>query len=225
MVDVAAREARFWSYVDRSDPDGCWLWRRAQNPTGYGVGYAPEVIPGNGVSAAHRIAFFFRNGYMPMVVRHRCPGGPNPLCCNPDHLRGGTHADNMRDKAEDGNQCRGSTNGNAVLTDEIVAEARRLRAQGLHARAIAERLGVNVSPLKMAIIGRTWTHVSVPPVRTGNRVGSAASRARLNEDQVREARRIHAAGGVTVSALARRYEVPVPTMEAAVNRRTWRHLD
>ena len=37
------------------------------------------------------------------VIRHRCPGGPNPLCANCWHILIGTDADNVRDREEDGN--------------------------------------------------------------------------------------------------------------------------
>jgi hypothetical protein len=37
-----------------------------------------------------------------MLVRHRCPGGGNRWCVNPEHLAAGDVFDNMRDMVEDG---------------------------------------------------------------------------------------------------------------------------
>ena len=53
------------------------------------------------------------HGYVPEVVRHACD---NPPCCNPLHLLGGTHADNVADKVRRGRVPRGETHYNADKT-------------------------------------------------------------------------------------------------------------
>jgi hypothetical protein len=48
--------------------------------------------------------------------------------------------------------------------------------------------------------------------------------AKLTADEVIEARRLYAAGGVTHKALAEKYGIGLSTMSWVLQRRTWRHL-
>ncbi len=100
------------------------------------------------------------------MVRHKCD---NPLCCNPDHLELGTHADNMRDKAERGRawtggqppqQPRGAGNSNAALTDDDVREIRRRHAEGgVTYRDLATEFRVTPQNIGAIVRRKTWTHV------------------------------------------------------------------
>ncbi len=84
---------KFMSQVDKMR-DGCWLWRgRIQQIWGYGY-------LGKG-SRAHRVSYQLFKGVIPkgMHVLHSCDVRH---CVNPDHLRIGTHAENMRDKMSKG---------------------------------------------------------------------------------------------------------------------------
>lgn len=85
---------RFYGYVNRGAPDECWMWTGGR-ANGYGA-----MSVGSLVVKAHRVAFLLANGYMPVDdVLHSCDV---PLCCNPAHLREGTHQQNMDDMAERG---------------------------------------------------------------------------------------------------------------------------
>jgi len=70
--------------------DDCELWMGAIDSHGYGV----KRFWGK-ARKAHRVVFFLANGWWPEVVRHKCE---NRSCVNPDHLEGGTQADNIRDR-------------------------------------------------------------------------------------------------------------------------------
>ncbi len=84
---------RFWSYVERAEPEQCWRWMGHANRQGYGRMYAYSRQ-----YFAHRFSYRIHNdGNEPPVVRHTCD---NPICVNPAHLLGGTQADNNRDTAE-----------------------------------------------------------------------------------------------------------------------------
>lgn len=81
---------RFWSRVDFSSPDDCWLWRGAR------VGKYGEVKWGKRPVLVHRAAYEMVYGEIPRdkVVCHTCD---TPLCVRPDHLVIGTDADNVED--------------------------------------------------------------------------------------------------------------------------------
>ena len=93
---VAMTPETFWSHVDcTAGPDACWPWT-GRRTDGYGA-----VGSGQQFDRAHRVSFRLSGGIIPpgQIVRHLCH---NPLCCNPDHLAAGTHADNMHDMAQAG---------------------------------------------------------------------------------------------------------------------------
>jgi DNA-binding CsgD family transcriptional regulator len=111
----AHKEARFWSYVDKSDgPDACWPWTRARTAYGYGR-YSMRWLKDTN-SSAHRAAWRLANDSgIPehLHVLHRCD---NPPCCNPAHLYLGTPAQNAKDSVERGKRRQGRR---AVTPDTV----------------------------------------------------------------------------------------------------------
>lgn len=87
---------RLWRFVEKTD--GCWIWTGFRNTyksrlstVGYG-----RLRVGNRTLLAHRLSWEIHFGEIPagMDVLHECD---NPPCVRPDHLKLGSHADNMRD--------------------------------------------------------------------------------------------------------------------------------
>ncbi len=106
MITALFKEHRkFWDKVDISGPNECWNWKKGK--TGrpgnfYGkTRYAPYGY------RAHRISYTLVNGTIPkgLHILHSCDNG---LCCNPNHLRVGSPADNMKDKVDRGRAKGGS---------------------------------------------------------------------------------------------------------------------
>lgn len=163
--------ALFWSRVDKSaGPAGCWPWTRSVfTQTGYGQ--VSGLDDSSRPTTAHRLAWILTNGdpgtythprtgvIHRRKVLHRCPGGPNRLCCNPAHLAIGTDQDNADDCARDGSRARGERMGNAKLTADKVREARRLHAKGATVSDLAKRYGVHRSTIRPALERKTWAHV------------------------------------------------------------------
>lgn len=54
--------------------------------------------------------------------------------------------------------------------------------------------------------------------------GARVNTAKLTEDQVREIRKIFALGGITKSALARRFGIDWTACDWVIQRRSWRHV-
>lgn len=99
-------------------------------------------------------------------VLHTCNGGSGDAgCINIRHLYLDDHARNMRDKVIAGRSLKGRTDlrgevqGNAILTEENVLEARRLYAEGTGTRALAERYGVAQATMKDVVQRRSWRHI------------------------------------------------------------------
>lgn len=102
MLDQDAVE-RFWARKTISGE--CWLWTRIGPHKKYPAGQTVESYGQYWVDGrtyfAHRLAYELTYGAIPqgLSVLHRCD---TPACFNPAHLFLGTHADNMRDKAQKG---------------------------------------------------------------------------------------------------------------------------
>jgi hypothetical protein len=86
--------SRLKAHTKKDPKTDCVLWTGHRDPGGYGRMNLPGTTRG-----AHRVAWEVAHGPIPegMLVLHTCD---NPRCCNPAHLKLGTHAENMRDKAE-----------------------------------------------------------------------------------------------------------------------------
>lgn len=81
----------------RIDPSsGCWVWKGAMDPAGYGRA---------GKKFAHRYSYDLLVGPIPdgHFVCHTCDVR---ACVNPNHLFTGTHRDNMRDMRTKGRSYR-----------------------------------------------------------------------------------------------------------------------
>ncbi len=94
-IDEAKRFQTSKRFFEKVEPllDGCHAWAGAVSASGYGHFW----VEGS-ARTAHRVAYELSGREIPkgMFLLHKCD---RPICVNPDHLRPGTNADNMRDMA------------------------------------------------------------------------------------------------------------------------------
>jgi hypothetical protein len=108
VVDRWVNIDLYHSKITQDPITGCLNYSHPLNNAGYGmVGYRREIrsTPGtrNGnMMTAHRLAFLIDRGWLPshpQEVHHICH---NRVCCNPAHLKTGTHTQKMRELHEAG---------------------------------------------------------------------------------------------------------------------------
>lgn len=80
----------FYMKVEQRGPDECWLWTGARNDRGYGQ---------LSTRKATHVALELAGNLRPVgaLALHSCD---NPPCCNPNHLRWGTDAENAADMVQ-----------------------------------------------------------------------------------------------------------------------------
>ena len=150
---------RFWKRVNIGP--GCWEWTGPLARGGYGM-FGSPYIPSK---RTHRVAWFLANGPIPegLSVCHRCD---NRLCCRPDHLFLGTHADNNADMHRKG---RGNSFGRKgrfgeAATSHKLSERQALeilvrKRAGESTAKLVQEFGVSRTTVKKIANGRLWPHL------------------------------------------------------------------
>jgi hypothetical protein len=157
--------------LPRGAPNECWPWTKARR--GRRGEYGQIKVDGR-ARFAHQVAWELANGrHVPRgkMVLHECDNG---VCCNPAHLKLGTHIQNMRDMRERGRAAtgdrnvarrqpelvnRGSRNGMAKLTEIDVRSVVRDLGRGESQASIARAYGVSRHTVHLIANGKTWQHV------------------------------------------------------------------
>lgn len=132
----------FFARVKRGE--GCWEWTGFRDSKGYGRMNVPRADGTQRSSeGAYRVSWVLANGPIPdgLHVLHQCD---NPACVRPDHLRLGTHADNMREASERGlmKKPTGSDSAASKLTEAQRREAIEAAYEGVPYPEIGARFGV-----------------------------------------------------------------------------------
>ena len=159
-------EERFLGKCIPEPNSGCWLWLGAMSTSGYGN----LRVDGRWLKA-HRYAYELFCGAIPPELDGEDVRGPcvihscdMPLCVNPDHLRIGTHVQNMHDKRERdrfvSNPLYGEEHQNSKLKADDIPLVRRLRAEGVSYVELGRRFGVHRTTIRDVINGNTWLHIT-----------------------------------------------------------------
>ncbi len=156
LIDPTAKDyIRFVKKTGEADERGCMKWTGSTNGNGYGTFYL-----GGGPRKAHRVAFRIYKGYWPRpMCLHNCN---NRLCVNPEHLREGTHLDNMTDMQVSGRTARtaGNKNGRTKISDERLPYLFHLRNSGLTYKEISQKVGISWQQVTNIILGRSRRHTA-----------------------------------------------------------------
>lgn len=132
--DAEALAAKLYGNCIQNKATGCWEWRGARTKSGYGQ----IQVTGVGVRLAHRLSHAIASGRDPVgrLVLHSCD---NPPCVNPQHLRDGTHSENMRDAISRGRKTR-VPQTHCHAGHEFTAENTRLDGRGARVCRECKRL-------------------------------------------------------------------------------------
>jgi transcriptional regulator with XRE-family HTH domain len=92
-------------------------------------------------------------------------------CIAPDHLYLGDNLQNAADRKSRGLYIgpRGERNGHSKLDTAKIDEMKRLRAEGLPQKTLAERFGVNQSQISRVLRGERWHDLNAKPPLRGHR--------------------------------------------------------
>jgi hypothetical protein len=151
-------QVRFFSNISKTDY--CWNWTGHKNQGGYG-----HISVACALLRAHRVSWIIHHKQdVPegLDILHSCVN--NRICCNPDHLRPGTDADNAGDKKKQGRlfipRVKGERHGMSKLKEEQIIEIRKLHATGKYRQKdIGEMFGVTRSMISYVVNGKNWTHL------------------------------------------------------------------
>jgi len=129
---------------------GCLEWQGCKNNTGYGgLSWKGKTY------LTHRVMC---DAPKDVCALHRCD---NPVCCNPDPLFLGTHADNSKDMITKGRfpDRSGIKNPRAKLDEADVLAIRGLLSEGVTQQQVSYIY--NISPIQVSRIsqGKTWRHL------------------------------------------------------------------
>jgi hypothetical protein len=144
---------RFLSKLNKL-PNGCWLWTDHRDECGYG-----KFRIGKQMFLAHRFSFEIHKGQIPegMECMHTCD---NPPCCNPSHLRAGSHKENCEDRTLKGRDIlfSGERNGQHKLTARQVLIIRELSDPP---EVIAEKFRISITQVKRLRNFQQWRHLGM----------------------------------------------------------------
>jgi hypothetical protein len=136
--------------------NGCWVWKGGMHTYGYG-----QVKWQGTTNQVYRLYWLLSGRTIPegleMCHGHNC----SRACYNPEHLKPGTHAENMGDKVRDGTNItpKGEKHGRAKLTENQVLVI-RANVENKTQRELAKEYGVDQALISAIINRKRWAHLT-----------------------------------------------------------------
>ncbi len=190
----------FWKRVEKRGEGECWKWTGSINKDGYGTMSVKLGHYQYRNFRATRIAVFLSTGMDPgeLSVLHDCENLPTFIgrsCTNPNHLRAGTHGENMeytrgRVKEWLSEVWSGDGHPNAKLTTEIVTNICHRRAAGETCTSLAKEFDIEIATVSGITTGKSWRHLSLPRTKDLSKGGGY----KLTREDILEIRRLRGDG-------------------------------
>lgn len=215
-------QERFWAKVDKSaGPDGCWVWRGAAKPNGYGK-FSIGKAKTSRWYYPHRISYaiHFRTDPGEMFCCHKCD---NPICCNPMHIFLGTDRENKNDMIGKRRQgaARGENSPKARFTAAEVASIRSRYADGsATCLGIAVEYGVDETTIRSMVRGETYRTAGGPICPNLRLMGRGSL---ITPDDVRRIRHLKFMG-VAHRLIAEDIGCPKHVVDDVSSGKSWSHV-
>lgn len=217
-------EAEFRKRLVVGGPDECWrmsLFGRASK------GYQ-HVRMGKRYIGAHIIACTLANGPRQngQIVLHSCN---KAQCCNPAHLRWGTHAENVADTIAAG---RGDKTPIIERFSEAeLREMKQMLANGMHVADVAQAFEIGVNSVLKVKRGQIAGHIHVEPTDTRllaksgkrKRPGRVVFGSKFSVVDIRRIKNLRGAG-LTPIEVARLFETTPDTIRRIDRGEVWAHV-
>ncbi len=140
---------RFESKVDKSGD--CWIWTGATTRGGYGH-MRFKKSSGWSMKRSHIVSYeLYKGPTEGLLVCHTCD---NPVCVNPDHLWLGTVKENADDMVAKGRASKKKVR--VKLTEELVAQMRKLHSKGTKQKDLAAMFGVKRNTVSVICSFKRW---------------------------------------------------------------------
>jgi hypothetical protein len=222
-------ETRFRNSYTVHPETGCWIWTASIGTDGYASFW-------NGTRNIHasRYSWALVNGPIPdgLDIMHDCPGGDNPLCVCPDHLRPGTRKENLQDSIDKG---RSPKHRPRMTVADAEAIRQRYAVGGVTMQQLAAEAKVTIPTIWNIIRQRTFKPGSRlhglyrgrshrPKGKPGYCRGEQSHLATITEDQARQILAIYQGGDATITEIAGLVNTTREVVYNIVMGKTWKHL-
>jgi HNH endonuclease len=154
--NMTSEEIHEWviSQINKIE-NGCWLWTRSKNSDGYGN----FKLNGKAVKV-HKYMLEYTLGRTLLKGMSTCHSCHNRACCNPDHLREGTHSENMKDMVDAKRAIgfKGEQNHSSKLTEDQVRQIRQLNKTMTNSE-LSKMFNISRSTINFINTRASWKHV------------------------------------------------------------------
>lgn len=212
---------RLMAGIDFRGDDECWPWTKGKDENGYGR------LRRDGKNATASRLMLEIHLMRPLdrseECLHECD---NPSCCNPAHLKVGTHKQNFQGATERRRVASGERHPHTKLTEAQVIEIRARYAAGeAPHRELAEEYGVSRKCVQRIVLGTDWRYAggdSTPGMAGLHRSGERSPNHKLTRQIVASLREEYATGKFPLEALGPRYGITPENAKLIVTGRTWK---